>query len=254
MENGVIFNITTIMKTRFSAMVFGGLLAAGIAFGQMPQFVPEWQSVQINQTVEPVFPPRLMQIGVTEGMVRVAINTDAQGKLVEMLVVGYTRPEFADATVAAIKQWQFGPARLRGDAVGTTVELLFQFEARGVVVSTCSFNDVVEKRVNDIIGVHYVYQPCSLAELDRIPTPIVAAKPQYPAELAEKGVKGNVTVEFYIDETGAIRVPAVSLKDDSQLSALAVTALRQWKFEPPTRNGRPVLVRASQLFNFGPGS
>ncbi|HUL54564.1 MAG TPA: energy transducer TonB [Opitutaceae bacterium] len=242
------------MKTRYIGMVCGGLLAAGIAFGQMPQLVPEWQSVQIKQTVEPVFPPHLLQIGVTQGMVRVAINTDAEGKLVEMLVVGYTRPEFADSAVAAIKQWQFGPARLRGEAVGTTVEMFFQFEARGVVVSTCNFNDVVEKRVADIMGIHYVYQPCSLAELDRIPTPIVAIKPQYPVELAEKGVKGSVTVEFYIDETGAIRVPAVSVKDDSQLSALAVIALRQWKFEPPTRNGRPVLVRASQLFNFGPGS
>jgi TonB family protein len=242
------------MKTNFVGMVCGGLLVAGIAFGQMPQLVPDWQSVQIKQTVEPTFPPHLLQIGVTEGMVRLAINTDAQGKLVEMLVVGYTRPELADAAVSAIKQWEFGPARLRGEPVGTTIELLFHFEARGVVVSTCNFNDVIEERMAHIIGIHYVYQPCSLAELDRIPTPIVAVKPPYPPELAEKGVKGSVTVEFYIDETGAIRVPAVSAKDDSQLSALAVGALRQWKFEPPTRNGRPVLVKASQMFNFGPGS
>lgn len=242
------------MKTNFIGMVCCGLLMAGIAFGQIPQFVPEWQSLQIKQTVEPVFPQRLVQIGVTEGMVRVAINTDVQGKLVEWLMVGYTRPEFADAAVAAIKQWKFEPARLRGEPAGTTVEIFFQFEAKGVVVSTCNFNDIIEERVARIIGVHYVYQPCSLAELDRIPTPIIAVKPQYPAELADKGVKGSVTVEFYIDETGTIRVPAVSVKDDSQLSALAVAALRQWKFEPPTRNGRPVLLKASQLFRFGPGS
>jgi outer membrane biosynthesis protein TonB len=35
---------------------------------------------------------------------------------------------------------------------------------------------------------------------------------------------------------------------------LAVVALRQWKFEPPARNGRPVLVKATQVFNFGPNS
>jgi TonB family protein len=242
------------MKTNSIGMIGCGLLMAGLAFGQIPQFAPEWQSLQIDQTVEPVFPMHLIQIGVTEGMVRVAINTDAQGKLVEWLVVGYSRPEFADSAMAAIKQWKFGPARLRGEAVGTTVEIFLQFEAKGVVVSTCTFNEIVEERVARIIGIHYVYKPCSLAELDRIPTPIVAVKPLYPAELAEKGVKGSVTVEFYIDETGTIRVPAVSANDDSQLCALAVAALRQWKFEPPTRNGRPVLLKASQLFNFGPGS
>jgi TonB family protein len=61
-----------------------------------------------------------------------------------------------------------------------------------------------------------------------------------------------VAIDFYIDETGTVRMPAVSIKDDSELTALAVMALRQWKFEPPTRNGRPVLVKATQVFNFGP--
>ena len=48
-----------------------------------------------------------------------------------------------------------------------------------------------------------------------------------------------------------MRVPSVSVEDDSLLTSLAVAALRQWRFEPPTRNGNPVLVRASQVFNFG---
>ena len=91
------------------------------------------------------------------------------------------------------------------------------------------------------------------AGIGPIPPPIVTVTPQYSGQQAAKGVKGMVTVDFYIDVTGAIRMPAVSVKDDSELTALAVTALRQWKFEPPTRNGHPVLVRASQVFNFGAG-
>jgi protein TonB len=142
---------------------------------------------------------------------------------------------------------------LRGEPVGTTTEILFQFETKGVVVTT-GISDFIEGRVAQILGTRFVYQPCTLAELDRIPAPIVTVKPQYPAELAAKGVKGDVTVEFYIDEAGMIRVPAVSVNDDSRLCALAVAALRQWKFEPPTRNGHPVLVKASQVFKFGPRS
>ena len=227
---------------------------AGTTFAQILQSQPEWQSLNIQQTVDPVFPYRLQELGVTNGEARVAINTDATGKLMECLVVGYTRPEFADEAVVVIKQWKFEPARLRGEPVGTTVELLFSYEARGVVVSTLNPIDSIEKRISQIIGEHYIYQPCSLRELDRIPTPVVTVKPYYPGELADKGVKGKVTVDFYIDETGTVRMPAVSMKDDVELTALAVVALRQWKFEPPTRNGRPVLVKASQVFYFGPSS
>jgi TonB family protein len=241
------------MRVNFISIVCCGLLLGGAAFAQIPrlQSTPEWQSLKIQQTVEPVFPPSLLQAGLTEGMTHLAINTDPAGKLVEWLVVSYTRREFADTAVAALKQWKFEPARLRGEPVGTTVELIFHFEAKGVVVSTSSVSDAIEAHILRMMGTRYIYQPCSLRELDRIPTPIITVSPLYPKELVVHGVKGKVTVEFYIDESGAVRVPAVSIDDDSVLTGLAVAALRQWRFEPPTRNGNPVLVKASQVFDFG---
>ena len=90
-----------------------------------------------------------------------------------------------------------------------------------------------------------------MKELDRIPTPMVTVAPDYPAELAQKGVRGKVTVDFYIDESGTVRMPSVPPLDNSELVELAVKALRQWKFGVPTRDGKPVLVKASQSFNFG---
>jgi TonB family protein len=240
------------MKTIFISALCG-LLLSGSVLAQIGRVSapPEWQSLKIDQTVEPTFPAGLLQAGLMQGMTRLAINTDPTGKLVEFLVVSYTRKEFADAAVAAVKQWKFTPAELRGEPVGTTIELTFQFEAKGVVVSTSMLSEVLEAQTLQRMGARYVYQPCSLRDLDRIPTPIVTVAPAYPGELADRGVKGRVTVDFFIDETGAVRVPSVSIKDDSVLTSLAVSALRQWRFEPPTRNGRPVLVKASQVFSFG---
>lgn len=63
-------------------------------------------------------------------------------------------------------------------------------------------------------------------------------------------VRGDVTVSFYIDEQGAVRMPYVLGQPNLELADLAVEAVRQWKFEPPTRQGRPVLVHAQQLFRF----
>jgi TonB family protein len=77
--------------------------------------------------------------------------------------------------------------------------------------------------------------------------------PHYPSNLAERGVKGAVTIEFFIDETGAVRMAAASAQDDYTLTALAIDALSHWKFAPPTSRGKPVLVKASQVFNFKNG-
>ena len=237
------------MKVFSLLAVCSGLAFAPAALGQFGPPIPEWQSVQIVQTIDPVFPFMLTQQGLTSGEARVAVNTDAKGKLVELLVVGYTRVEFANEAVAALKQWSFVPARMRGEAVGTTIEVFFYFEAKGVVVSTTTI-DELEKAMLFQYG-RYVYKPCSLRELDRIPTPLTIVAPVYPAQLVQKGVRGKVTVDFYIDETGTVRMPSVSPRDNSELTALSIEALRQWKFEPATRLGKPVLVRASQVFKFG---
>lgn len=229
-----------------------GLAFASSAFGQFGPEIPAWQSVKIVQNVDPVFPFQLTQQGLTRGEARVAVNTDANGKLVEWLVIGYTRAEFAKEAVETIKKWSFVPARMRGEAVGTTVEIFFYFEAKGVVVSTTRIDEL--ERATLFEAERAAYQPRSLRELDRIPTPLTTVAPVYPAELAQKGVKGKVTVDFYIDETGVVRMPAVSPEDNRDLTVLSVDALRQWRFEPPTRNGKPVLVKASQVFNFGSGS
>jgi len=50
---------------------------------------------------------------------------------------------------------------------------------------------------------------------------------------------------------GAVRLPSVSTEQDAVLTRLAIDALKQWKFSPPTSRGRPVLVKASQVFDFG---
>ncbi len=239
------------MKTPLSLLVVCGLLAVDTAFAQAPSAVPEWQSMKIMETVDPIFPIALQQLSVTKGEARVVINVDPDGKLSDWLVVGYTMPEFADAAVRALKRWKYEPARLRGEPVGTTSELIFHFETQGTLVVSQTAMENLQARSIRLMAGAYAYRPCTLKDLDRIPTPIYTVSPLYPADLAAKGIGGRVAIDFYIDETGSVRMPAGSPKDNSELTAAAIAALRQWKFEPPTRSGRPVLVKATQVFNFG---
>jgi TonB family protein len=228
-----------------------GVLLAGSLLAQPTVSSPEWQSMKIQETVEPIFPPHLLQIGINRGRARVAVDTDANGKLVEWLVLGYTHQAFADAAVVAIKQWKFEPARLRGEPAGTIVDLDFDFSVSGIVVSNQNVTEATEALLQRLQPDRFTDLPCAAQDLDRVPTPLVTVAPRYPIELAKRGIKGTVRISFYIDQTGAVRLPSVPVHEDSELTEFALDALNQWKFTPPTSHGRPVLARATEDFNFG---
>ena len=229
-------------------------LELGTSIGQAQTLMasPDHQSLKILQTVTPTFPLELPEQGYLEGEARIAIAVDETGKLTDWLVVGYTHRRFADESVSAIKQWEFEPARVQGKPVSVQTELLISFETSGVVISSSDIGSAVQRYTNRLFKYRDAYRPCTMKEIDRIPTPQNAVSPMYGDTLAKKGVQGTVTIEFFIDETGALRMPAVLSADYDELASLAVAAIQQWKFESPTRKGVPVMVRAKQVFHFGP--
>lgn len=195
------------------------------------------------------FPIRALSEGVVSGESVVLLDVDRTGKLVDVLVVAYTRREFADAALDAVKQWRFTPARINNEPVGATITLNAQFEVNGVLAYVKPVG-VAEStsRLDD----RYEYQPYPLTALDRVPTVVAQPGPIYPRDWINEGRRGAVTLEFFIDEKGNVRFPRVLNQADEYLGAAALAAVRQWRFEPPTRKGRPVLARVSQVFHFEP--
>ncbi len=215
------------------------------AFAAPSEAPTERIPLRIIQTTDPTFPWMLSQQGVTEGWARIAITVDSEGKLIDILPVAYTRKQFAEVAMDALRSWRYEPTVLRGEPVGTQTEIAFNFQAVGVVVSFDA-----ERYLSRMVQERPVYRPRSLPELDRVPVPIEAAAPAYSDVLADKGVVGQAVVEFYIDEAGSVRLPAVVAADFPELGILAVAAVETWKFEPPTSRNEPVLARARQTFQF----
>jgi TonB family protein len=228
-----------------------GVLLAGSLLAQSSTSPSAWQRMKFEQTVDPVFPTHLLKVGVNSGEARVAIDTDAEGKLSDILVLGYTHAAFADAAVAAIQHWKFEPARIQGEPVGSIVELDFDFSVSGIVVSVPNICEAEEARILRVRTDQFNDLPCAAHNLDRTPTLVATQLPRYPMTLAKHGVKGTVRIDFYIDEMGAVRLPSVAVEQNSELAALAIEAVRQWKFTPPTSRGHAVLVQASEEFHFG---
>jgi TonB family protein len=203
----------------------------------------------LRQSVLPEFPAAVMAEGITSGWARVVIDVDPEGVPTDSLVVGYTRSEFGVAAARAVRKWQFDPMIVEGRPVASQVAVAFDYEAKGVVLNITPASDLLRLWLKT--SADRVYQPCNLKELDAIPVPLTSVEPIYPLEFESRGITGTATVEFYIDETGAVRMPAVVKADYPELGHLLADAVRQWTFAPPTRQGRPVLVHASQTVMFG---
>jgi TonB family protein len=184
--------------------------------------------MKVVQTEPVIYPRRALDVGITSGEVHISVQIDETGKLTDHLVTAYSHP---------------------------TVDLTFQFENRGMVVVDLSVSSYVQLRDVQLRPGAYSYGVKTLRELDRIPTPVKVVQPVYPAEAAQKQQSAAVTVHFYIDEQGKVRLPAVS-RDMSErhgeFAAAAVNAVSEWQFEPPLSKGQPVLVAARQEFNFKP--
>jgi TonB family protein len=87
---------------------------------------------------------------------------------------------------------------------------------------------------------------------DEITHPEVIEKinPKYPPSARDEKVMGHVVVETVITEEGVVDDIRVVESPDERLSAAAVEAIRQWRFEPALCDGEPVGVYYNLTINF----
>jgi TonB family protein len=128
------------------------------------------------------------------------------------------------------------------------LDLTFEFEVRGVLTIE---RWAIDKAVSPADpAFEYVYQPCAAKDLDVPLKPVHLERPAFPEEFAKQGIRGTAVVDFYVDEQGRARIPVATQAQHDVLASLARQAVSQWQFQPPTRNGKPVLVKVSQRFAF----
>ena len=74
------------------------------------------------------------------------------------------------------------------------------------------------------------------------PHAIYSPDPDYPIEARRAKVQGLVTLKLTVAPDGATKDIQVVKHLRSDLDANAVDAVRTWKFEPATKDGKPVAV------------
>jgi protein TonB len=77
------------------------------------------------------------------------------------------------------------------------------------------------------------------------PQPTYAPEPEYPANERKAGHEGTVVLNLIVGTDGVARNITVFRSLSPAFDAAAVEAVKNWKFSPATKNGKPVPVKAA---------
>lgn len=76
--------------------------------------------------------------------------------------------------------------------------------------------------------------------------------PQYPAEMRQAGIGGEVTVEFVVDSKGRVVNPVAVSSTRREFETAATDAVAQWEYSAGQRGGRNVNTRIREVIAFNP--
>lgn len=157
-----------------------------------------------------ITPVRAVRAGLPP-VVRMRVSLDAAGAITKAVPEAEVPPRAEAAIQEALKNWRFAPARKNGQPVAaeTVVSVLCKLALRAVQAK------VVPAK------------------------PIRQAAPVYPFAMRRFGIRGQVLLQFTVDTAGKVQNAVVVESDNPAFDEPALTALRKWKFEPGTRDGKP---------------
>ncbi len=206
------------------------------------------QLMHVTKFVLPEYPLALRSHGVPEGEVLMAINYDANGRVIDALALEATRPEFAESAIEAVNEWRFEPLTEGRQARAPLVR--FIFKSTGVFLSSGAERKTQNRHIQGVPSV-MGYQTITFEELDNVPKPLNKPMPALPESLRAHPSDAQARVAFFVDEKGHVRVPWVTAASTPEFGDLAIQSVTQWRYEPPRRNGQPVVAYETLNFKFG---
>jgi len=89
----------------------------------------------------------------------------------------------------------------------------------------------------------------SSGQLDSKPTPTNRASPKLSSDL-RKRIKGKVDVLIIVGKDGAVSKAEILDSPDPAVNSSCIEAAREWRFQPGTRDGKPVSFKLKLPFRF----
>jgi TonB family protein len=195
----------------------------------------------IVKEVRPQYTVDAMKAGV-QGSVTLEGVVQPDGVIGEVRVTKALYPGLDQEAIKAIKLWRFKPGRKDGKPVPVrvTVEMTFtlgnppaqpRFQVQAPAPGATGGKDQKHTPL--------VYKPGAGVSA---PVVLKEARPQYTAEARKARIEGTVLLDCVVETDGSVGDIEVKRSLDEALDQEAIKAVKQWRFEPGTKDGKPVPV------------
>jgi len=211
---------------------------AGTEGGATPYVIPaegpvravgEIKPPRLLKQVDPIYPPVARQARV-EGVVILEAETDIFGRVQNTKVLR-SIPLLDQAAIDAVRQWVYEP-------------LMIENKPRG-----CVFTVTVRLQLDGGGGKPAPGEPLKITGDVKGPKVIKRVDPVYPEEARKARVEGTVILEATIDVKGQVQNVRI-LRSIPLLDQAAIDALRQWVYEAPIINGKPIPLTFTVMIRF----
>lgn len=203
------------------------------------------------EKVVPDFPGELLNTRHYQGIASVIFMVNEEGKNYDFILFEATHPLFGEKALEALKKWKVTPPIDDGRPRPTRHIVKVKFSQQGPVLIDRTLSEIGSSVESSRDRLLY-YRVCELKDLDQLPVRVETVVPFLPLGASADVGSGMARIEFFIDKEGRVRAPGTLFSTNDQLADAAVTAVSNWRFEPPLRNGHPVVARAIQTFKFEP--
>ncbi len=206
----------------------------------------------------PKYPREALKAG-DQDTVELRALVDPNGKTRNLTVVK-GEPIFTKPAMEAVRKWQFHPALVEGKPAETVYKVQVRFvlllqEAvahweiesppQNADTTTSNVATTLRRDTSDVP----VYR-VSDAEGVVAPKAIYSPEPELSERARIAGEGGTVTISLVVGVDGKPRNLKVECGSAPDLAEKAVEAITTWRFEPGTKDGKPVVVEIAVEVQF----
>ncbi len=195
-----------------------------------------------SKMITPDHPAVLLEERIS-GEAEIEFLVGATGGVSEARVKSASRPEFGEAALAAVRQWEFEPGTRGGQPAAMRVTMPFAF--------TPPSKDPLEILLKRPVFVELDEPPVPAEKMPAWPMPKKLLEPAYPEELQGSGKRGKAVVSVIIDKRGRVMNPSIVKATFPEFEFSALAAAASLEFPPQLGpDKKPVNVSMDVQFDF----
>lgn len=208
-----------------------------------PREIPPARTPDQNETRNAYKPAKVVSAAdvnfpfqtAADGIVVFDVSLDAQGAIKNISVLQDLQP-FTSPAKQSLRTWKFAPASENGRPEDSEMPVAFVFRHAVYIANEPPFTPIIPKKDSDE------------ARRGLIPPGILSVS--YAGYPASTIAMGAVVVHARVKPDGSTDEVSVVRKLSGGFGPLAIDAAKHWKFQPASREGKPVPSNVAIAFVF----